>query len=71
TTNLDNMKVKYKILMSDLTKHKRIIATSSKICMLAICDVIYYELYSADEYADKSLNIGIDLLEQWKRFSSD
>ncbi|MDE7099957.1 MAG: MurR/RpiR family transcriptional regulator, partial [Malacoplasma sp.] len=71
TTNQEDLKVKYKILMSDLDKHKRIIATSSKICMLAICDVIYYELYSADEYADESLSIGIDLLEQWKRFSSD
>ena len=71
TANREKLDVKYKILLTDLKKEKRIIATSSKICMLIICDVIYYELYSIDDDADKRLDLGIELLERWRKFSPD
>lgn len=62
-------RVKYKIIMKDIWKNKRLIATSSKTCMLAICDLIYYELYYMNEKADENLEKANKLLKDWKSFS--
>lgn len=63
----DKLDVKYKILFSDLKKDKRLIATSSKISMLAIVDLIYYEIFHNGNY-DKYLDKANELLEGWNNF---
>ncbi|RXY96974.1 MurR/RpiR family transcriptional regulator [Malacoplasma penetrans] len=62
-------RVKYKIIMEDIWKDKRLIATSSKTCMLAISDLLYYELYYMTETADRNLEKANNLLNGWKEFS--
>lgn len=62
-------RVKYKIIMKDIWKDKRLIATSSKTCMLAISDLIYYELYYMSDNADNNLKKANKLLSEWREFS--
>ena len=57
-------RVKYKIIMKDIWKDKRLIATSSKTCMLAISDLIYYELYYMSDNADNNLKKANKLLSE-------
>lgn len=69
TNNKDfNNGVTYKIVFEDLYKNKRIIATSSKISMLVISDLIYYELYSKIKSSNNSLKKANELIKEWQEF---
>ncbi|WPL38206.1 MurR/RpiR family transcriptional regulator [Malacoplasma iowae] len=63
--------ITYKIVFEDLYKNKRIIATSSKISMLVISDLIYYELYSKIESSNTSLKKANELIKEWQFFKTN
>lgn len=58
----DKIDVKFKILISDIKKNKRLIETSSKISMIAIVDLIYHEIFHKKNYS-KYLDKANELLE--------
>ncbi|MBD5445764.1 MAG: MurR/RpiR family transcriptional regulator [Mycoplasma sp.] len=67
----DNLDVKFKILINDIEKSKRLIATSSKISMLVIGDLIYHELFRMGKNYDVYLKKSKELLDRWKKFKID
>lgn len=56
--------IKYKIIFDEMSKDKRLIATSSKISMLVISDLLYYELYYKTSDSNKYLNKANQLIEE-------
>ncbi len=66
TANKDYGKnIDFKIYLMDLAKDNRIIATSSKISQLVLCDAIFLEIYSMLQGDNK---IEKELLNKWEKF---
>ncbi|MGL5358086.1 MAG: MurR/RpiR family transcriptional regulator [Metamycoplasmataceae bacterium] len=59
--------IDYKILLKDLGKEKRIIATSSKISQLLIADALFMEInYLLKTKTEEYLNKSLVFLSEWK-----
>lgn len=65
SSKLENLD--YKILLKELEKEKRIIATSSKISQLVISDAIFFEVNKIINN-DNINSIGLKFLEKWKKY---
>lgn len=58
----------YKILLKNLEKNCRIIATCSKTSELVIADAILHEIYFMNKNNDLVLNKSLALLDKWKKY---